>query len=233
MIEKIVQIVFNKQNFKLSTEVPLSYVVQTGIEYSLGLVRGFFRKPLLNRVGSKLVIGHGVKLRVKSKMSFGDNVRIGHNTFIDALSTKGLYLGNGVKIGSNSKILITGTVSDLGEGLWIGENTNFSENTFFGAAGGIHIGKDVIAGQNVRFHAENHNYSNPNIPIRLQGVNRKGIEVGNNVWIGAGVVFLDGAKVGNNSIVTANAIVNKKFPDNVIVGGVPAVIIKKMIEEEN
>lgn len=57
-------------------------------------------------------------------------------------------------------------------------------------------------------------------------MNRRGIEIGNNVWIGAGAVFLDGAKVGNNSIVTANAVVQKKFPDNSIIGGVPARRIK-------
>ncbi len=230
MIERIVQIFFSKPNFQLSKEVPFSYIIQIGCEYTFGLIRGTIRSLGFRKVGSKLVLGQGVKLRVKSKMNLGDDIRIGERTFIDALSVNGLHMGNGAKIGSNSKIIITGNLSHLGDGLWIGENSSFSDNTFFGAAGGIKVGKDVIAGQSVRFHAENHNYDDLKTPIRLQGVNHKGIEVGNNVWIGAGAVFLDGAKVGDNSVVAANSVVQKKFPDNSIIGGVPAKIIRNLNE---
>ena len=68
-------------------------------------------------------------------------------------------------------------------------NSSFSEYSLFGSAGGITIGDNVIAGQNVRFHAENHNYSDLNKLIVEQGVSRKGISVGHNCWIGAGAVF--------------------------------------------
>lgn len=61
--------------------------------------------------------------------------------------------------------------------------------------------------------------------IREQGVNRQGITVGNNCWIGAGAVFLDGSSIGDGCIVAANAVVTKKFPDNVIIGGMPEKII--------
>lgn len=227
MIEKIIQGVFNKPDFKLSDDIPISYIIQNGVVYSIGMIRGVFRRIGFNKVGSRLVLGSGVRFRVKAKMNLGDNVRIGDKTFIDSLSIEGVHFGNNVKIGANSKIIITGSLSQVGKGLWIGENTSFSENTFFGAAGGIRIGADVIAGQNVRFHAENHNYSEKKIPVRLQGVNHKGIEIGSNVWIGAGAVFLDGAKVGDNSIIAANAVVQKKFPKNSIIGGVPAKIIGK------
>ena len=68
------------------------------------------------------------------------------------------------------------------------------------------------------------------LPIRLQGVNHQGIKIGNNVWIGAKATFLDGSVVGNNSIVAAGAVVRGIFPDNVIIGGVPAKIIKKIYD---
>lgn len=87
------------------------------------------------------------------------------------------------------------------------------------------IGNDVIAGQMVRFHAENHNYISHEQLIREQGVNCQGITVGNNCWIGAGAVFLDGSSIGDGCIVAANAVVTKKFPDNVIIGGMPEKII--------
>ena len=56
-------------------------------------------------------------------------------------------------------------------------------------------------------------------------VNHKGIIVGDNCWIGSGVVFLDGASIANGCVVAANAVITKQFPENSIVGGVPAKII--------
>lgn len=97
----------------------------------------------------------------------------------------------------------------------------------FGAAGGIEVGDDVVAGQFIRFHSENHNYSDLTKLIREQGVSHKGIKIGDNCWIGAGAVFLDGAELGDGCVVGANAVVTKKFPDNVVVAGIPAKVIKK------
>lgn len=62
--------------------------------------------------------------------------------------------------------------------------------------------------------------------IREQGVTHKGIKIGNNCWIGAGAVFLDGAELGDGCVVAANAVVTKKFPSNSVIGGVPSKIIK-------
>ena len=82
-------------------------------------------------------------------------------------------------------------------------------------------------GQNIRFHSENHNYEDMTIPIRMQGVTNKGIKIGNDCWIGAGAVFLDGAELGDGCVVGANSVVNKKFDDNSIIVGMPAKMIKK------
>ena len=90
----------------------------------------------------------------------------------------------------------------------------------------IEIGRDVIMGQNVRFHSENHNFDDIEVPIRFQGVTNKGIKIGNNCWIGSGVVFLDGINVGDGCVIGANTLVNKDIPDNVIAVGNPARIIK-------
>lgn len=49
--------------------------------------------------------------------------------------------------------------------------------------------------------------------------------IGNNVWIGRRVMFMPGSAVGDNVVVAAGAVVTKKFPSNVVVGGVPARII--------
>ena len=64
------------------------------------------------------------------------------------------------------------------------------------------------------------------MPIRLQGVSHKGITIGRNCWIGAKATFLDGAEIGDGCIVAAGAVVRGTFPENVVIGGVPARILK-------
>ena len=173
-----------------------------------------------------MFIGQGVSILAKRKLFVGKNVRIGKNVSIDALSKEGIRFADNVKIGDYSQIIGTGSIKNMGIGLKVGKNSSFSEYSLFGSAGGITIGDNVIAGQNVRFHAENHNYSDLNKLIVEQGVSRKGISVGHNCWIGAGAVFLDGSSIGSGCVVAANSVITKNFPDNVIVAGVPAKIIK-------
>ena len=92
------------------------------------------------------------------------------------------------------------------------------------------LAEQALLGYRERFSVtglfENHVFDDTSLLIREQGVTSKGIQIGNNVWIGAKATFLDGAIVGNNSVVAAGAVVNGIFPDNVVLGGVPAKIIK-------
>nr|WP_262896775.1 acyltransferase [Flavobacterium macrobrachii] len=83
-------------------------------------------------------------------------------------------------------------------------------------------------GSYISFHSENHNFSDTTKLIREQGVTSKGIKLGNNIWVGAKVTFLDGCVVGDNSVVAAGAVVNGIYPDNSVIGGVPARVIKKI-----
>ena len=117
-----------------------------------------------------------------------------------------------------------------GIGLKIGNNSAVGRFTEFGAAGGIKIGNDVIMGSYISFHSQNHNFHSKDVLIREQGVTSKGIELKNNIWVGAKVTFLDGSIVGNNCVVAAGSLVKGEFPDNVVIGGVPAKIIKNIFE---
>ena len=103
----------------------------------------------------------------------------------------------------------------------------------FGAAGGIEIGDDVIAGQFIRLHSENHNFNDLTKLIKEQGITHQGIKIGNNCWIGSGAIFLDGSELGDGCVVGANAVVTKKFPSNVVLAGIPARIIRKRGQKRN
>jgi acetyltransferase-like isoleucine patch superfamily enzyme len=63
-------------------------------------------------------------------------------------------------------------------------------------------------------------------PIRAQGIYKRDVEVGNNVWIGYGACILRGVRVGDNAIVGTNSVVTKDVPANAVVGGIPARILR-------
>jgi acetyltransferase-like isoleucine patch superfamily enzyme len=63
-------------------------------------------------------------------------------------------------------------------------------------------------------------------PIRLQGIYKRDVRVGHNVWMGYGACVLRGVTVGDNSIVGTSAVVTTDVPENAVVGGVPARVIR-------
>ena len=138
-----------------------------------------------------------------------------------------MYISKHVSIGCFTRIECTGSLSHLGEGFRCGDNCGLGTNCFYGAAGGITLGSNVIVGNYVSFHSENHNFADMKIPIRLQGTSHKGIIVGDNCWIGAKATILDGVRIGNGCVIAAGSVVTKSFPNNVVVAGVPARIIKQ------
>ncbi len=213
-------------NFQIDREISIGYLINKIFSMIINLIRGNIKTIFIHKKSRVIFIGRGTKLLEAKKITFGKGVNIGDNVIIDALSKKGITIGDNIRIGDFSRILCTGTLKNMGKGMKIGNNFGCGENCFFGAAGGIEIGNDVIMGQNVRFHSENHNFSNTDVLIRLQGVTNKGIRIGNNCWIGSGVVFLDGINIGNGCVIGANSLVNINIPDNMIVGGIPAKILK-------
>ncbi len=177
----------------------------------------------------KLVsLGTSVQVLTKYKAFFGRGVSIGSYSTIDAMGENGFYIGAGSSIGSFSLLKVSGTLTSIGKGIKIGCNVGIGDFAHIGGAGGVIIGDDTIAGAYLSIHPENHVFSDTNELIRNQGVTRKGIEIGKNCWIGAKVTILDGSIVGNGCVIAAGAVVNGIFPNNVVIGGVPAKILKEI-----
>lgn len=209
--------------FVLDCNIPIGYLFSFFSQKAFCLFIGMVK---LRRIG-KSFVHLTSKIKCVSKIRTGKNLSVDRWCYINALSINGIKLGNNVSIGKNTTIECSGTMKNLGKGLIVGENVGLGTHGFFGCAGGIEIGDNTIFGNYVSLHSENHNFTDNSQPIRLQGVNRKGIKIGQDCWIGAKTTILDGSEIGNGCIVAAGAVVRGKFPDNVIIGGVPAKIIKQ------
>jgi len=111
-----------------------------------------------------------------------------------------------------------------------GKNTSIGKNVFinfdgvFLDLGGIVIEDNVLIAPKVSLVTEGH----PIEPENRQSLTVAPIHIKKNAWIGANATILPGVTVGENAIVASGAVVGKDVPDNTIVGGVPAKIIKNV-----
>lgn len=222
MLKKVIKflIKYTGKNYEIDNDIPSSLILGYIISRFFTLMKGVFKFRKVVFVGKKVTLT-GVR-----NISLGKFVTIEDYVKIDGFSRKKMKIGNSTKVGKYSIISCTSHLSKYGEGFEIGSNSSIGEYSFVGAAGGVMVGDNVIMGQYVSFHSENHVFSDLTRPIREQGVTSEGIIIKNNVWVGAKSSFLDGSLVSENTIVAAGAVVTKKFPPNVVIGGVPAKIIK-------
>lgn len=176
------------------------------------------------------MLGKRVRFFHLAKIQFGRFLKLGDHVEMSALGSQGIVLGNNVGIGAFSRVIVSTSLHQSGEFIRIGNNVGIGEFAYLGGAGGLEIGDDCIVGQYFSCHPENHNYQHPTLSIRKQGVSRKGIRIGKNCWIGSKVTILDGVQIGDGSVIAAGSVVNKSFPENSIIGGVPARFLKKRVE---
>jgi acetyltransferase-like isoleucine patch superfamily enzyme len=94
--------------------------------------------------------------------------------------------------------------------------------------GPVTIGSHVNLAQGITVTALNHNFGNTNERIDLQGVTTKQVIIDDDVWIGANAVILPGVTIGRHAVVAAGAVVTTDVPENTVVGGVPAKMIKRL-----
>lgn len=194
----------------------------------VALLRGlkwllYFKNPRMAMLGKRVSLFNTPAIR------FGKFMKIGNDVHISALGRLGISIGNNVGIGSFSRIVVSTSLDHLGSHIRIGNHVGIGEFAYLGGAGGLEIGDECIIGQYFSCHPENHLADHPETPIRHQGVSRKGIVIGSNCWIGSKVTVLDGVEIGSGSIIAAGAVVNRSFPPNSVIGGVPARLIKSRI----
>ncbi|WP_373899176.1 DapH/DapD/GlmU-related protein [Haloimpatiens sp. FM7315] len=154
--------------------------------------------------------------RGKSRLQFAEGFTTGHNCRFDLLgedddNSKKLIIGKNCKLGDNVHIVAN-------EKVIIGDNCLMASKIFI---------SDTSHGD----YSNTEMDSSPNIPPDDRPFYMKPVVIGNNVWIGENVCILLGVTIGNGCIVGANSVVNRNVPDNCIVAGVPARLIKKWDEK--
>jgi len=112
--------------------------------------------------------------------------------------------------------------TDFGKNIHIGKNVFINSGCHFQDQGGVTIGDGSLIGHNVVLATINHDLD----PARRGDNHPAPIVIGKNVWIGSNATILPGVTVGDGAVVAAGAVVAKNVPPNVVVGGVPARIIK-------
>ena len=195
----------------------------TWIPGALGLLlRSKLYPVLLGSTGGGVVFGSNVVLRHPGKLRLKRNVVIDDNSVLDAKGSdnQGIDIGENVFVGRNTIIYCqNGDVE-------IGDNANIGSNCQIFSAKKVKIGKNVLIAAYAYLVGGGHIYEDPDVPIIEQGRTASGIEIGDNVWLGASVKVLDGVTIGEGAIIAAGAVVTEDIPSFAIAGGIPAKVIK-------
>lgn len=224
-VEKIVKKI-TRRNFSIDKSITSIQLISVITERVFMLLRGIIHKIRFKKTEGILFWGRNVTIRHARNISIGRSTTINSGCYINALCKEGINIGHNFTIGRNSIIDCCGMLSDLGEGLSIGNDVGISAGLYIAVRGPIYIGNGVIIGPNVSIISENHSYKEHDVEIRLQGITRKGIYINDNVWIGANVVILDGVTIGEGAVIGAGAVVTKDVGANEIVAGIPAKHLK-------
>ena len=203
----------------------LLYLILGWVPTVIGIgLRGVLYRLILDMQGMA-AIENRVRLR------FADHIRLGHGVYLD----QNTYLHacpDGIHIGTNT-IVMHGAVLHVYNfrnlphaGIRIGRDSLIGEYNVIRGQGGVQIGDRVFTSPFTQIIAVNHVFSDPERPFVEQGITAQGIVIGNDVWLGAGVVVTDGVEIGDGAVVAAGAVVTKDVPPHTLVGGVPAKPIR-------
>lgn len=140
-------------------------------------------------------------------LSIGDETLIGPNVCLTA------------GIGPEQPMLTTPTVA-IGRKCIIGRGSHIIGHW------SIVLGDEIQTGPYVYITDQNHGYDDPNAAVGWQQPTEAAVTIGSGSWLGANVVILPGTVLGRNTVVAAGAVVRGEFPDHVVLGGVPAKILR-------
>jgi acetyltransferase-like isoleucine patch superfamily enzyme len=161
-----------------------------------------------------------LKLRYRGRLKIDGICFICPKVHLEIGPNAQLRVGRWAWIGHGSKIRAhEGTVS-------IGAKTVIGQECTISAYQHVSIGRECIIADRVMLIDFDHGAVEVDRPIREQGIYKRDVRVGHNVWIGYGACVLRGVSVGDNSILGTSSVVTKDVPENAVVAGAPARVIR-------
>ena len=187
----------------------------------LALLRFMHGKGMLNFKYGRLIARLGlIKLRLRSRLLLDGLAFVGPGCSLEVGKRATLELGRWAWIGHGCKIRShEGTVS-------IGAKTVLGQECTISSYQHVSIGRECVIADRVMMIDFDHGMVEVDRPIRLQGIYKRDVRVGNNVWIGYGACILRGVTVGDNAVIGTSAVVTRDVPPNAVVAGVPARVLR-------
>src|SRR2546423_13527753 len=187
----------------------------------LTLLRFMRRHRMLSVRYARLLIRLGwLKLRWRGRLLTDGLAFVGPGTSIEIDRGARLVLGRWSWIGHGCKIRV-----HEGE-VRIGAKTVMGQECTISAFQHVAVGRECVIADRVMLIDFDHGVVDVERPIRLQGIYKRDVNVGNNCWIGYGVCVLRGVTVGDNCVLGTSAVVTRDVPDNAVVAGIPARVIR-------
>jgi acetyltransferase-like isoleucine patch superfamily enzyme len=190
---------------------------------ALGLLLRRLAYPvLLGACGRNVTFGQGVVLRHPAKIRLGDDVVVDDLVMLDAKGSdnQGITVGDGVFLGR-------GTILSCKNGdIVLGDHVNIGFHSEVFSASRVTVGRYGLFAAYTYLVGGGHAFDQAGVPVVEQERTSRGIAVGENVWLGAGVKVLDGVRIGRDVVVGAGAVVTADLGDGVVAAGIPARVVR-------
>ena len=187
----------------------------------LALWRFMRSHGMLNRNYAKLIARWvWLKLRWRGRLKTDGLCFVCPGVTIEIGKGATLHLGRWSWIGHGSKIRVHEGEARIGAKSVLGQECTIS------AFQHVSIGRECIVADRVMLIDFDHGVVEVDRPIREQGIYKRDVRVGHNVWIGYGVAILRGVTVGDNCVLGTSTIVTKDVPDNAVAAGVPVRVLR-------
>lgn len=220
LVTKIIQKTKGDTRYEVDPEIAAGALLVELRRRAVGVALAQWR--LRHVRGSHLrFVERGIEIRHRRHCSIGKGSVIEAYARLHCLSRDGITIGRSVTIGKFSIIECTSALFHLGAGVRIGDASAVGDYCFIGGAGGVEIGSNVLMGQRVSIHSQNHEFRDADRSISEQGTTQEGVRIGDDCWIGSGAVILDGVSLGRGCVVAAGSVVTKSFPAHSVIAGVP------------
>ncbi|MBD3413053.1 MAG: hypothetical protein GF421_01310 [Candidatus Aminicenantes bacterium] len=224
--KKYQQLFVGKHSFWSFFKYEVTLLLFSWIPGALGVfARKIFYPLLFEKVGKGVAFGHHITIRHPHKISISNQAFIDDYSVLDAKGDD----NQGIRIGRNTYIGRNTTLSCKGGDIFLGDYSNISANCSLLSETRIKIGAyTFLAGHCYLVAGGNHRFDRTDIPIMQQpSLDKGGIDIGEDCWLGASVTVLDGVSIKKGSVIGAGAVVHKSLSEYSIAVGVPAKCVRK------